>query len=299
MKTKLISRITAGILGLASATSLGMVQEAQAGTVSAIVDFSVDDASLELNTADGTTSIIPLLFNTINGSALVGPFPGKSGTSDSDVYAGGPIQCPVDLENSASANISELGRTGSTDVGSGVNCLTNGGNTFAFATTILEGDNLSSNGIAAYNIFTEGFTVQAGDVLDLDGLFTLFLGAEITEFTPGEMKTASAEFLGTYEILFNGEPLIPGPPPIDFEVTLMNENGLETIFLELIDFDELPGGVDVIFPESGIAEIQFAVSSQVSASIMRTAPEPSAIISLTTVGIAALVSRNKRKNSAK
>ncbi len=291
MKKSPITRITAGILGIASAATLGVAQEAQAGRVEATASLTAEDVTVELTDITGTTSVIPLFFDTVNGSAFVGPFPGKIGPSDSDAYANGPVQCPVDLAGAASANVPN----GFTNTSSSVNCVTNIATVSAIADTAIDGDG-SSNGIGAYTIFSDEFTVAAGDFLDFDGIANILVHGIIEEYEPGKMKTAAADFLGTYEIFLDGDLVFAGPE-LDFAVALVNQNGEEDIILEDIDFDDL--GVDYTFEAGGQAEIQFSARSQVSTSSMQGVPEPSAVISLAAVGVGALVSRNKRKNSAK
>ncbi|MDJ0729563.1 MAG: PEP-CTERM sorting domain-containing protein [Crocosphaera sp.] len=317
MKKLPITRITAGILGLTSAATLGVAQQAQAGTVKATADLTVTDVTVELTNVGGTSSVIPLFFETVNGVAEVGPFPGKPGEPVIDAYAEGPVQCPVNLVGGASASIGP----NVTNSGSSVNCLTNTATVTAFANTMLT-DNGSSNGIGAYTIFTGGFPVAVGDFVDFNGLLNLVVEAEISGYDEGEMKTAAADFLGTYEIFVDNELVFAGPE-LDFAVALVNQNGFEvpapiatippTPFpLENFSVDDLPnptgnpdGPVDYTFVAAdfangtnGNAEIQFSVRQQVSASNMQDAPEPSAVISLAAVGVGALISR-KRKNSAK
>ncbi len=297
MKKLPINRISAGILGLTSAATLGIAQQAEAGTVRGTAQLTASDVSLQLITAGGSTNIVPLFFETLQGSAFVNPFPGKSGPSDFDAYAQGPLQCPVDVSETAMASTV----AGFTNVTSGLDCapVSDPAVAFANAETILTGDNGSSNGNANYTIFSDNFTVEAGDVLDFDAIVSLFVEAEITGYSNGDMKTAAADLLGTYEIFLDDEVVFSGLP-LDFAAALVNQNGVDTNIDAVIDVNTLPGGVDYTFLAGGEAEIQFSVRQQVSASVMRVSvPEPSAVISLAAVGVGALVSRNKRNKNAK
>ncbi len=281
MKTKPISRISAAILGLASFATLGVAQEAQAGTVTSSSTVAFEDVTLTLN----GDSVVELFFDTVNGTSFVD----LDGNSDDDLFASGPLQCPNSLTGSASATVPN----GVSNSGATVDCTTDFVDTSNFAETEMTGNQGQANALGAYTIFTQNFDVVAGDFLDLTGTLNAEVFAEIEDWSPGETKTAAADFLGTYEVFLDNVVVFRGPP-LDLAVALVNQNGIETDAIINFPLD----GFDYTFDDSGSARIQFSAREQASSSIAR-APEPSAVISLTTVGIAALVSRNKRKNSAK
>ncbi len=282
MKTKPISRITAAILGLASVATLGVAQEAQAGTVTSSSTVAFDDVTLTLN----GDSVVPLFFDTVNGTSFVD----LDGNSDQDLFASGPVQCPNLLSGAASATVPN----GFSNSGATVDCTTNIVDASNFAETEMTGNQGQANALGAYTIFSDDIPVVAGDVLDLTGILNATVVAEIEGWSPGETKTAAADFLGTYEIFLDDELVFSGPA-LDLAVALVNENGIETD--SIVDFPL--DGFDYEFEDSGNASIQFSAREQASSSIVRGVPEPSAVISLAVVGVGALVSRNKRKNSAK
>lgn len=286
MKTIPINKMTAGVIGLLTATSLGIVQEAQAATVRSSSVANFENVTLNLVNPDGTTNLIPLFFNTIEGNGSLT----LDGNSDSDFFAAGPSQCPVSLSDTSNASVPN----GFANSGAGVNCadisVIEANN---FAEIEMTGNQGEARAIGAYTIFSDTFQVNPGDLVDLSGSFSAEVLAEIIGWTPETTKTAAADFLGTYEIFVDDEVVFQGPR-LDLAVALVNQNGL------VMDSDSGPlDGIDFEVPEgvSGLARIQLSAREQASGSIARDVPEPSALIGLSAIGVGALLSRKKKNNA--
>lgn len=278
MKTRITSLITAGTVGLLTVTSLGMAQQVQAGTVSAESSLLFTDTVFELNGAN----ITPLFLNTISGSAFVE----LDGNSDADAFAQGPVSCPNFLSSTANATVPN----GSANSGATFDCLSDVINASNFAEIEMTGDEGQADSMGAYNFFTADFAVEAGDVFNLSGIVEGLVSATIEGWQPGDTKTAAANFLATVNLVVNDEVI----PILEIfeEASIINQNGTGTIVVGPTPFD-----ANYTFLENGSAGIEFFAIEQSNGTIMRT-PEPSALISLSVLGIGALVSLKKRKNNA-
>ncbi|WP_157951131.1 PEP-CTERM sorting domain-containing protein [Cyanothece sp. BG0011] len=284
--------MTAGVIGLLTATSLGIVQEAQAGTITASSDLAFEDVELTLN---GNT-IVPLFINTVQGSSGVN----LDGNSNDDNFFVPNRSCG---ETPISGVASAIVPNGSANGGATIDCL-NGSVTDAsnFANLSITGNQGDASAFGEYTIFTNDFEVNAGDFLDLEGLFTATVAASIDGWRPDDLKSVNANYTATYSVFLDDIEVFTAPTLFD-GVSLTNENR-SINRTNFINGAQLPIPLDIgtladyEFLNSGSARIEFFAREQVSARIEReSVPEPSALIGLSAIGIGALVSRKKKNNA--
>jgi hypothetical protein len=288
MKTIPIRGITAGFIGLFTTATLGIAQQAQAIMVKSDSQVNFRDVSLTLNNGN----VVPLFFNTIQGNAFVT----LDGQTDAPGgFSEGPFMCPKNLTNTVGASVTNGTANGGATADCSDQMLLQASN---FANTMLTGNLGQANSAGLYTFASQDFDVVSGDFLDLKGFVKAQLLAEVKDFVPGpgESATANADYVLTYNVFLNNSLVFSGPLLSD-SVSVINQNGIDTDSVPEIALDDLPFPVDYTFTDGGTARVQFSGREQASSSVRQTVPEPSALISLASLGIVALVSRKKNNNA--
>ena len=255
-----INRIPSGIVGFIIAAILGITQETLAATVFADSTVIVQNSTATLDGID----ITPLFSNTIEGAVSIGP---GQGNGNNGSYSGGPETCPTFLSD----RVDRTKPNRSASAISQINC--SGGITeiLASANTEITGNNRQSDSSSEYNIVSDPFLVQAGQVFDFSGIVSTSLTVGIEDFGKRDIATVTSSFEATYEIFLNDELVFAGPVLAN-SINLENENGTETFALTL-PFDAL--GVDYTFANDGLATVEFFGLREVSARISRNSARAS------------------------